>query len=290
MNELPNPTSHTYYSQRLRLHYLDWGNAAAPSLVLVHGVRDHCRTWDAVAQRLRNRYHVVAPDLRGHGDSAWQRGGTYQHMNYVYDLAQLVRQRELAPVTLIAHSLGGTLACLFAGLFPELVQRLVVVEGIGQWWRWRDEAPPAERLRQWIDDLRALAGRVPRRYATIEDAYRRMQQTNPHLSPDLALHLTVHGAHQNEDGTFTWKFDNYTHSFPVFDVDAETSIDLWRRIDCPVLMINSTSGYDHRIGQDGTDRHFRDARVLDIEGAGHWTHHDRPTEFMAAVEEFLEVG
>ena len=60
------PTSGTFFSQRLRLHYVDWGNAKAPPLLLVHGGRDHCRNWDFVAERLADRYHVIAPDLRGH--------------------------------------------------------------------------------------------------------------------------------------------------------------------------------------------------------------------------------
>src|SRR5580692_2693484 len=65
------PTSRVYFSQRLRLHYVDWGNPSAPPLLLVHGGRDHCRNWDWVAAELSDRYHIIAPDLRGHGDSAW---------------------------------------------------------------------------------------------------------------------------------------------------------------------------------------------------------------------------
>ncbi|MGA3002432.1 MAG: alpha/beta fold hydrolase, partial [Acetobacteraceae bacterium] len=65
------PTSRIYFSQRLRLHYVDWGNPDAPPLLLVHGGRDHCRNWDWVATALQDEYHVIAPDLRGHGDSQW---------------------------------------------------------------------------------------------------------------------------------------------------------------------------------------------------------------------------
>jgi len=64
-----SPTSHSYFSQGLRLHYLDWGNPEAPPLLLVHGNRDHCHNWDWVAQELRDEYHILAPDFRGHGDS-----------------------------------------------------------------------------------------------------------------------------------------------------------------------------------------------------------------------------
>src|SRR5258708_7519682 len=65
------PTSRTYFSQRLRLYYVDWGNPEAPPLLLLHGGRDHCRNWDWVAAELRQDWHVIAPDLRGHGDSQW---------------------------------------------------------------------------------------------------------------------------------------------------------------------------------------------------------------------------
>ena len=70
------PASRVFFSQRLRLHYVDWGNPAAPPLILLHGGRDHCRNWDWVASDLRRDYHVIAPDLRGHGDSAGQPPGT----------------------------------------------------------------------------------------------------------------------------------------------------------------------------------------------------------------------
>ena len=91
------PTSHTFFSQRLRLHYVDWGNPTAPPLLMVHGGRDHCRNWDWLAERLRSRWHIIAPDLRGHGDSQWSTEGSYRMDNYVYDLAQLIHQQQLAP-------------------------------------------------------------------------------------------------------------------------------------------------------------------------------------------------
>ena len=115
----------------LRLHYVDWGNTAAPPLILLHGGRDHCRNWDWVAADLRRDYHVIAPDLRGHGDSAWSASGHYTMANYIYDLAQLIHQQKLAPVTIIAHSLGGNIALRYTGIYPEAVRRLVAIEGLG---------------------------------------------------------------------------------------------------------------------------------------------------------------
>ena len=82
------PTSQSFVSQRLRLHYADWGNPDAPPLILLHGGRDHCRNWDWVAQDLRKDFHILAPDLRGHGDSGWSSSGDYSMSAFVYDLAR----------------------------------------------------------------------------------------------------------------------------------------------------------------------------------------------------------
>src|SRR6202789_4725620 len=133
MSMLPQsgPTSRVYFSQRLRLHYVDWGNPDAPPLILLHGGRDHCRNWDWVATDLCRDYHVIAPDLRGHGDSAWSASGHYTMANHIYDLAQLIHQQKLAPVTIVAHSLGGNIALRYTGIYPETVARLVAIEGMG---------------------------------------------------------------------------------------------------------------------------------------------------------------
>ena len=281
-----SPTSHTYFSQRLRLHYLDWGNDEAADMLLIHGIHDHCHSWDWLAQSMRERFHVVAPDLRGHGDSEWTLGSPYTYLEYVQDMAHLVRQRNLAPVTVVSHSLGGTIASIFTGAYPELVERLVIIEGVGLYPRLAGR--PDERLRQWIDANNALSARVPRRYPSLEDAYRRMQDTNPHLSPAQARHLTIHGSNQNEDGTYTWKFDNYTRTPRPYDITNEDLEALWQRIECPVLIINSSEGYPHRIGQDDTAKHFRNLTLREVEDAGHWTHHDQLAQCVGLIDGFLE--
>ena len=103
LNGMPGPTSRHYYSQRLRLHYVDWGNPDAPPLLLVHGGRDHCRNWDWVAESLRHDWHIICPDLRGHGDSQWSPDGNYAMSSYIYDIDQLIHQQGLAPVTIVAE-------------------------------------------------------------------------------------------------------------------------------------------------------------------------------------------
>ena len=288
----PGPTSHTYFSQRLRLHYVDWGHGGRPPLLLLHGGRDHCRNWDWTAAALRDDWHVIAPDLRGHGDSQWSPDGGYTMAGYIYDLAQLVHQQRLAPVTIVAHSLGGNIALRYAGIYPEVVARVVAVEGLGPPPRVLAERAArtiAERMDDWVREQRALAGRLPRRYASIEDAFRRMQEENPHLSAEQARHLTVHGVNQNEDGTYSWKFDNYVRAWPPYDMGGRDIALLWSRIACPTLLLYGRESASGDPAADGRAAPFRHARVVGVERAGHWLHHDRPDEFLRILREFLDA-
>ena len=288
--DLQGPASQFYWSNRLRLHYVDWGNEGAPPLVLVHGTRDHCRNWDWVAERLRHDWHILAPDLRGHGDSAWVTGANYGMIDYVYDLAQLIHQKKLAPLTIVSHSLGGSISLSYAGIFPESVAKLVAVEGLGpppEMIAARAKLRIHERMVEWIDSMRALAGRAPRKYASIEEAFTRMQGENPRLTPEQARHLTVHGVNQNEDGTFSWKFDNYVRAFSPYSFNAEEARELWGRITCPTLLVRGTESWASDPLLDGRAAHFRSAQVANIEKAGHWVHHDQLEKFLEVVEGFL---
>jgi pimeloyl-ACP methyl ester carboxylesterase len=285
----PGPASHSYFSQRLRLHYVDWGNPDAPPLLLLHGGRDHCRNWDWVAEALRDEWHIIAPDLRGHGDSQWSPDGSYWMAGYLYDVAQLVHQQRLAPVTIIAHSLGGVIALRYAGIYPDAVKKLVSIEGLGP--------PPARlkerekdiatRMDEWIREQRTLSGRLPRKYASIEDAFKRMQEENPHLTAEQARHLTVHGVNQNEDGTYSWKFDNYVRAWAPYDMRGRDIQLLWSRIACPTLLMYGTESWAGNPEADGRARHFRHAQVVGVDRAGHWLHHDRLDEFLRIVRGFL---
>jgi len=286
----PAPTSHSYFSQRLRLHYVDWGNEGAPPLLLVHGSRDHCRNWDWVARALRDRYHIIAPDLRGHGDSQWLVGSNYAMIDYVYDIAQLLHQKKLFPITIIGHSLGGAIVLQYAGLYPENVAKVIAVEGLGPppaMIKARAQKPAHERMREWIVTSREMAGRLPRRYATLDEAFKRMTEANRYLSPEQARHLTVHGMNQNEDGTFSWKFDNYVRGFSPYMFNRDEANGVWNRISCPVLLVRGAESWASDPSDDGRMAVFQDARLVTIEDAGHWAHHDQLDIFLRHANEFL---
>ena len=285
MDPTSGPTSHSFLSQRLKLNYVDWGNHGAPILLLVHGGRDHARSWDWVARALRNDYHVIAPDLRGHGDSSWSPDGAYTLPFLVADLAQLIHQIPQEKIAIVGHSLGGAVALRYAGLFPERVSKMAAIEGIGLW---GEDLPPLHvRFRKFAEERRALSGRAPRRYATMDEALERMRVENTHLSEAQARHLTTHGVIRNEDGSFSWKFDNYVRSIYPVDMSNEEQRALWRRIECPVWLIHGQDSWADHPEIGGRSFEFRHVRVTSYDRAGHWVHHDRFDAFTSDLRGFL---
>ena len=293
MNAPPDiigPASQFYISQRLRLHYLDWGNHDKPLLLLIHGGRDHAHNWDWVARRLRHDYHLVAPDLRGHGDSAWAIGGMYTQSDFVLDMVQLLDALASYPVNILGHSLGGAIALHYTGTYPENVSKVIAIEGMGPPPEMLDRMRGQEawnRMGNWISRMQDLAGRVPRKYPSVETAMQRMQEANAHLSDEQARHLTVHGVARNEDGTYSWKFDNYVRALGPYQFSQDDLSSLWRRIECPSLLVRGTESWASDPEEDGRIADFQNARLVNFEGAGHWVHHDRLEEFLDVVEDFL---
>jgi pimeloyl-ACP methyl ester carboxylesterase len=286
---LLGPTSHYFYSQRLKLHYVDWGNPDKPLLVLLHGGRDHCRSWDWVAAELRQAFHVVAPDLRGHGDSAWAIGSTYSMIDYVLDVSALLKTLDLFPVTIVAHSLGASVSLQYTGIYPDRVARLVAIEGLGPPGGMSKPASAAARMLQWVREMQALARRHPKPYATLDEAVARMREANPHLSAELARHLTENGVIRHQDGTYSWKFDNFVRAVSPYLFNLDEAREIWGHITCPVLLVRGRESWAPDPVADGRVKAFRNAEVVTIERAGHWVHHDQLQAFLAEVRRFLGI-
>ncbi len=287
------PRQGHYISQSLRLSYVSWGDPGAPPLILQHGGFDHCRSWDRVAQALADRYHVIAADMRGHGDSQWSAERNYIFDTHVEDFAELVRHLDAGPVSIIAHSYGGRVALRYAGLYPEMVSKLVAIEGLLPSPTTMEKLraiPIDKRIRTYRDQVRALSVKGHRPYLDIEQAAARMRERNPRLAPELALHLATHGTHRLEDGSYVWKFDQVVGSLFPSDVSPEDERYLFGRIGCPVLLINGLESEFAAPADDFRIPLIADARVADFAAAGHWVQHDRFDEFMAATEAFLAAS
>src|SRR5690348_15903304 len=92
---------------RLRLHYHDWGNVDAPPLLLPHGLTGKAWNFAAFARRIRDLLHVMALDVRGHGESDWASDGAYQFSHQAADVAAFADALSLDRFRLLGTSMGG---------------------------------------------------------------------------------------------------------------------------------------------------------------------------------------
>lgn len=280
----------TFRSQRLNLSYAEWGEPDAPPLVLVHGGRDQKRSWDRVAGRLAQHYRVFAHDLRGHGQSAWVTDGDYGVMDHVYDLASLVEHLGLERFTLIGHSLGGNITLRYTGLFPDKVEKLVAIEGLGpspKMLAERQALSVTERLSNWMEQRRSISDRAPRVMKDLAEAKSRMQAAFTHLPEDLIHHLTETGIKTNPDGSVSWAYDPAGMGRSPSDISHEDFVQLWREITCPTWLVYGATSWASNPEKDGRIEPFQDASVSVIEQAGHWLHHDQFEDFMRQLDGFL---
>src|SRR6476620_7776042 len=112
----------------IRLHHLDWGNHGRHPIILVHGSRLHAHVWNDFSRRLNDRFHIIAVDQRGHGDSGWGGQDGYQLEDLYRDLRAVIQARGFARYTLIGHSLGGRVSMLYAHRHQAELDRLILVD------------------------------------------------------------------------------------------------------------------------------------------------------------------
>ncbi|MDP8991194.1 MAG: alpha/beta hydrolase [Acidobacteriota bacterium] len=280
------PISHFFYSDRLKLQFWDWGTEGKPALILVHGGLDHARNWDWVAKAVRDDYHVYALDLRGHGNSAWAPGALYSIAEHILDLSVLADIINQFPLRIVGHSLGAITALLYAGVFPERVAKLVAIEGLGLPLQEARYTAP-ERIRRWIEKVRAVENRTQHSYPNLEAAVARMKEANPFLSDDVAKHLTLHGTNWNADGSIIWKFDNYARLFPPYGANPQEAAEILRRISCPTLLFWGRQSFAKDPETDPLAQEIANRRIIKVDQAGHWLHHDQLEIFLCETKKFL---
>ena len=197
MTTLSQPKNKFLTVHGLCLHYLDWGNSDAPPVVWVHGYTSSAEAFNAPARHFQERCHSIAPDVRGHGESAWSPAGVYQYSDQVGDLEHLVKQLGLEQFTLVGTSMGGIIAMTYAGAHPERLVRLVI----------NDIGPDAEMGTQRITQT---VGARPEAFATLEDAMAYRRQASPitaRRSVEDQRELALGVLRQQADGRWVWKMD-----------------------------------------------------------------------------------
>jgi pimeloyl-ACP methyl ester carboxylesterase len=164
------------------------------------------------------------------------------------------------------------------------VKVIVSIEGLGP--PPMPHRPSYVRMREWIGHVRDLEQRKPRLYPSIEAATKRMEEENPHLTSEMARHLTVHGARREGDG-YIWKFDNFVRMHSPYEFNIQDARDIWGQITCPVLLIRGTESWASDPEVDGRASAFRSYKHVVIKDAGHWVHHDQLDEFLKVTKTFL---
>jgi pimeloyl-ACP methyl ester carboxylesterase len=277
---------------------LEWSRTAPdgahPSGIafLLHGYMDAAGTWDLVAPALaRAGFRVLAPDMRGFGDGDRAPRGSYYHFaDYVADVASLVATLARdEPVSFVGHSMGGVVATLYAGSFPEKVRSVANLEGLGppdsSW------AAGPQRMRAWIEQVRALETRSAPTPMTRAEARRRLGMNHPAIAPEVLDHRLPHlvrpASDANDADAVVWRFDPLHRTTSPGPFFAELFVEFAKKISAPVLFVDGGANGWHPADEGARLAAFPSLERATIEGAGHMIHWTRPEELATTLIAFL---
>jgi pimeloyl-ACP methyl ester carboxylesterase len=273
----------------VRYHVRLWGGLARQKIFLLHGWMDVAASFQFLADSLSADWCVIAPDWRGFGLSSWA-GPSYYFPDYLADLNALLGHYEPnRAVNLVGHSMGGNVAGLYAGVRPERVARLALLEGFGLSAAAAEQAP--ERYAKWLAQLAARP--AFKTYASYDELARRLQHNNPRLPFEKALFLARHCAHETAPGRIELLSDpGHKLTNPVlYRIDEAKAC--WRQVSAPVLWVVGADSELLKKFQHHPDEYtarkacFAQFREHVIQDAGHMLHHDQPEKLAALLEEFL---
>lgn len=274
----------------IRYHVRIWGEAHQPTFFLLHGWMDLSASFQFLVDALKSEWRVIAPDLRGFGLSAWA-GGAYYFPDYFADLDRLLDHYSPdTPVNLVGHSMGGNIAGLYAGIRPQRVAQLALLEGFGL--KPTDPASAPERFAKWLDQLKAPPGF--KAYENIDEFARRLQQNNPRLTTERAQFIAAQSCKETTPGKFELISDpSHKLTNPVL-YRIEEAKACWQRLTAPCLWITGANSEFMRMQVANPEDYaarkacFKDLREVIIPDCGHMMHWDQPEALAAAIEEFFQ--
>jgi pimeloyl-ACP methyl ester carboxylesterase len=254
--------------------------------VLVHGFLDLAFGWREVAERLAEHAHVVAPDLRGHGDSDWiGPGGYYHFLDYLADLDEVIARLARERLIVVGHSMGGSVASYWAGTRPARPAGLALLEGLGP--PDQGEIEQTARTAQWIEAWRQARAKA-RPMASLDEAVARLRKHDPLLRDDLARELAAAGTRQTEAG-LVWKHDPLHLTMGPYPFRRDFAAQYWKRITCPVLVVD---GAETRLNLPEAERaarraYFASHRHVVLPGAAHMMQRHQPDALAQLLLELL---
>jgi pimeloyl-ACP methyl ester carboxylesterase len=273
--EPASPRSHFVERDELTLHHLDWGTEGRDAIVVVHGSRLHAHVWNDFGRRFSDRYHIIAVDQRGHGDSGWCMPEEYQLEELYRDLRAHVEARGLSRYTLIGHSLGGRVSMLYAHRHQAELERLILVDIT-------PGRPP-------LPEARERGGNVqPRDFGSEDEAIQYLSRAMSRAPRHLVEESVRHGMRRNEAGRYVWKYDPVLFSQRVA---VPPGMDLWSLLGAVTTPTLLQYGSHSDVVNDALAAQLRDTMprctVERIDNAGHGLFTDQPDAFAASVERFL---
>ena len=256
----------------LQIHYRDWGNSGAQPLILLHGIARVAHTFDHVAPYFAKNYHVIAVDMRGHGDSGWHPQGAYLVEDYTSDIEALIEELKLRSLVLWGASTGGRVAQMIAGRHADWVSS-VIVEDVGP------ERPPAISNRRGDRMAKEANG-----WATIDDMLVQIKAENPRAADAILRNLVQHGSKQREDGRIIWKRD------PAI-LKGFVPTELWstvRKIKAPIIyVLGGASTIVPAETQQALKAALPQAQIVTLPELGHYPSDEKPADFLKVVDRFL---
>jgi len=273
----------------LRYCIRHWGSVDAPKLFFLHGLMDSSPTFQFVVDALKLSWHIIAPDWRGFGASEWQ-SRSYWFPDYYADLDYLLEHySKEEPAQIVGHSMGANIASIYAGIKPERVSRLVMLDFLGLKAGKNADAPAV--IGNWLDAINEHP--KMRVYPNYESLASRLMASNPRLAKNNATFLARNVSRVRADGQIEMACDPW-HKIPSpIPYRVEDSKSIWRKIQAPVLMIIADAGYVHqRFGNDPDEFHdriesFSSVKVVTIPNSGHNIQHDQPERIATELELFL---
>lgn len=270
------------------MHLRIWGQGGAPTIFMVHGWGDTSASFQFVVDELQREWRVIAPDWRGFGQSQWNEG-TYWYPEYFADLdALLGHYSPEEPVRLVGHSMGGTIASVYAGVRPERVARFINLDGGGLRRPPHSEAP--ERVRKWLGQV--AGERRFRIYPDRAEFAERLRRDNPRLTAERAAFLAAEVTVACDGGVrFAIDPAHYWRNPVYYQIDD--AMAAWREATAPVLWVTALDSFVTKLLEDSPEDFnarlacFQHLRYVMLEDCGHNMHHDQPAQLARLIEEFF---